>query len=118
MNLLRGAYLLSALGVGFLLFGTLPTGVAYSVLAGIGIGASSPLQAMYARTNFAEGDLGLLMGLQGAVVGLASGLGPLIGGILHDQTETWTPTLSMILFALLASTWLLHSQRKMPENLA
>ncbi len=116
INLLRGAYLLSALGIGLLLFGTLPTGVAYSVLAGIGIGASSPLQAMYARTNFAEGDLGLLMGLQGAVVGLASGIGPLIGGILYDQTGTWTPTLFMILFALLASTGLLHSQRKNSET--
>lgn len=112
IKLLRSAYLLSALGVALLLFGALPTGVAYSVLAGIGIGASSPLQAMYARTNFAEGDLGLLMGLQGAAVGLASGIGPIIGGILHDQTNTWVPTLFMISFALVASNLMLRSQRK------
>ncbi len=30
------------------------------------------------------------MGMQGAVLGLAGGLGPLLGGTIRDATGSWT----------------------------
>ncbi len=105
--LLRLAYAVSGIGVAFLLAGTLPAGVAYAVVAGVALGASSPLQAIYARSHFDEGDLGLLMGLQAAALGIAGGVGPLLGGILRDATGSWTPTVLMCVGALSLSAWLL-----------
>ncbi len=88
-NLLVGAYAASAFGVLLLLVDQLWAALAFAVLAGIGLGATSPLQAIYSRTRFEEGDLGLLMGLQGAAVGVAGGVGPFVGGVLHDLTDSW-----------------------------
>ena len=107
-RLLRLAFTTSALGIAFLVIGTIPAGIAFGVLAGVTIGASSPLQAIYARSQFDEGDLGLLMGLQGAAMGLAGGLGPLLGGVMHDASGTWTPTILMAIASLALGTWLLR----------
>ncbi|MGH1493084.1 MAG: MFS transporter, partial [Acidimicrobiales bacterium] len=104
-QLLRLAYIASAIGVAFLFVVTVPTGIAYAVIAGIALGANSPLQAIYARNHFNPTDLGLLMGLQGAAVGIGSGLGPSIGGSLRHLTGTWIPTILMAVAALvLAAT--------------
>ncbi len=99
--MLTGSYLLGGAGVVFLLGGGVPAGIAFAVLAGVGFGASVPLQAIYARAHFDEADLGLLMALQGAVIGLAGGLGPVVGGLLHDLTSSWTSTI-LLTIALLA----------------
>ena len=64
--------------------------VVFAVLAGAGFGATSPLQAIHSSERFAAADLGLLMGMQGAVLGLAGGLGPLLGGAIRDATGSWT----------------------------
>jgi len=106
--MLKVAYAAAAVGVAFLLVGTVPAGIAYGVVAGVALGASSPLQAIYARLHFGEGDLGLLMGLQGAALGLAGGFGPLVGGVLRDVTGSWTPTVLMCIAALTISAWLLR----------
>ncbi len=105
--LLRLAYVTSSIGVAFLLIANVPAGLAYGVLAGAGLGASVPLQAMYARTQFDDGDLGLLMGMQGAAIGVAGGLGPLMGGVTRDLTGSWTPTVVLSIGALMIAGWLL-----------
>ncbi len=105
--LLRAAYLGSAAGVALLLVGTIPAGIGYGLVAGAALGASSPLQAMYARLHFDEADLGLLMGLQGAAMGLAGGVGPLVGGMLNDWTDRWSPTVLMATGTLLLAALLL-----------
>ena len=108
-RLLRLAYAVSAVGVAFLLVGTVPAGIAYAVVAGASLGATSPLQAIYARTRFDARDLGLLMGLQGLAVGLAGGIGPVVGGVTHDLTGSWTPTVLLAVAALVGSTLLLRN---------
>ena len=75
--------------------------VAFAVLAGAGLGATSPLQAIHARSYFDEGDLGLLMGMQGAVIGMAGGVGPFIGGLLRDALDSWSP---VVVFGTVALT--------------
>ena len=76
------------------------------------LGATSPLQAMYARARFDARDLGLLMGLQGVVVGAAGGRGPILGGLMHDLTGSWTPTVLLAVAALAFSTLLLGNGSK------
>ncbi|MDC0359219.1 MFS transporter [Acidimicrobiales bacterium] len=88
--LLLVAYALSAGGVLLLLVGEVAAAVVFAVLAGAGFGATSPLQAIHSSERFAAADLGLLMGMQGAVLGLAGGLGPLLGGAIRDATGSWT----------------------------
>ena len=88
--LLLAAYVLSGVGVLLLLVGEVPAAMAFAVLAGAGFGAISPLQAIYSIERFTAGDLGLLMGMQGAVLGLAGGIGPLLGGTIRDATDSWT----------------------------
>ena len=94
-TLLRLAFLMSAVGIAFLLVGTDPAGVAFAVLAGISMGATTPLQSVHARSHFAEGDLGLLMGLQGLAMGVAGAIGPILGGVMQDLTGSWVPTIVM-----------------------
>lgn len=108
-RLLQVAYGVAAIGVAFLLVGSVPAGIAYAVLAGVAIGASSPLQAIHSRAVFDEGDLGLLMGLQGAAIGVAGGVGPALGGVLNDTTSSWVPIVAVsigcfVLAAALLST--------------
>ena len=67
---------------------------------------------MYARTHFDARDLGLLMGLQGVAVGVAGGLGPVLGGLMHDLTGSWTPTVLLAVAALAFSTLLLGNGSK------
>ncbi len=107
-GLLRVSYAVAGIGVGLLLVGSVAAGVGYAVLAGAAIGASSPLSAIYARTAFDEGDLGLLMGLQGAALGLAGGVGPALGGALQDATGSWTPIVVVSVACLAASGALLR----------
>lgn len=113
--LLRASYLVSAAGVALLLVGTIPAGIAYGFVAGAALGASGPLQAMYARQHFEEADLGLLMGLQGAAMGLAGGVGPLLGGVLNDWTNRWSPTIVMATGTLLVAGLLLAPSSR-PES--
>jgi len=116
-TLLRLAYAASAVGVAMLLLGSIPAGVVYGVVAGAALGASSPLQAMYARACFDEGDLGLLMGMQGAAFGVAGGLGPVAGGLMRDMTGSWMPTVIMSVAALVLASVLLkpHPGREDPR---
>ncbi len=107
-RLLRTAYVVSAFGVVALWIGGLWFGLVYAVLAGITLGATSPLQAMYSRLHFDPADLGLLMGLQGATLGVSGAAGPIVGGIAHDITGSWTPTIVLGAAALCLGAWLLR----------
>ena len=113
-RLLRITYAVSAVGVGFLLVGTVPAGVGFAIVGGAALGASSPLQAIYARTRFDARDLGLLMGLQGLATGLAGGLGPLIGGIIHDTTGSWRPLVAVAVVLLTLAAILTRVDRRPP----
>ena len=117
-RLLQGAYLITAVGgVALLLASVIGGGstslvvglsLVFALLAGTGFGASSPLQAIHARLHFDAGDLGLLMGLQGAVLGLAGAVGPMAGAVLRDTTGTWIPTIAVVIVILMISATLLR----------
>jgi len=65
---------------------TVPVAIAFAVVAGFGIGAFSPLQGMKAEELFDRDQLGATMGAYGAVLLLAGSLGPLLAGMLTEQT--------------------------------
>lgn len=107
-RLLLAAYAFTAIGIALLAVGTVPAGIAYALIAGAAIGASSPLQAMYAREAFDESDLGLLMGLQGAVLGLAGGAGAFFGGVMFDATGSWAPIVAISVMGSILAAFLLR----------
>lgn len=123
-TLLRGAYLATAAAGLTLLFGRLIVGpdpvatgtglivatAVFAVLAGAGLGASSPLQAIHARSRFDAEDLGLLMGLQGLVLGVAGGIGPFAGGLVRDLSGSWTATIMAVVVVLVAAATLLTNR--------
>ena len=90
-SLLITAYAVSAVGAMLLLVDHVAAAWAFAFLAGAGLGATSPLQVIHSRSFFEEGDLGLLMGMQGAAIGMAGGVGPLAGGLLRDWLDSWDP---------------------------
>ena len=117
-RLLQGAYIVTAIGGLALLAASVIAldstsvvvvlALVFALLAGTGFGASSPLQAIHARLHFEPGDLGLLMGLQGAVLGLAGAVGPMAGAFLRDATGSWIPTIAVVVAILLISAHLLR----------
>jgi predicted MFS family arabinose efflux permease len=64
--------------------GQVAFGVLYVVLAGFGVGATSPLQGIYADELFERPVLGTAMGGVTMVFGLAMGVGPLVVGVLSE----------------------------------
>ena len=67
--------------------------MAYSLLAGAAIGASSPLQGIYTAELVHERDLGLLLGAQQSLWGIAGAAGPVIVGALLAATDSWVPAI-------------------------
>jgi len=59
-------------------------GIVYVVLAGIGVGATSPLQGIYANDLFDRRVLGAAMGAVTMVFGLATAVGPLAVGVISE----------------------------------
>ena len=114
-SLLLAAYVVSAAGVALLLVDHVVAAVVFAVLAGAGLGATSPLQVIHARAHFAEADLGLLMGMQGAVVGMAGGIGPFLGGLLHDATGSWKPVVVVGAVSLAGAAALLAGSPGPPD---
>jgi MFS family permease len=88
---LTGAYALGSLAALLLLgSGWIVAAIAYSAVAGIATGASSPLQGIYTAEVVGDRDLGLLLGVQQALYGIAGASGPVAVGILYAVTESWT----------------------------
>lgn len=91
-NVLIGAKLLIASGAVLLAFsGNVVVAVLFVIVGGVGIGAVSPLDGIYAREVLPAHDLGTLMGSMHFVGGFMSGIGPLVGAFVIDLTDrTWT----------------------------
>jgi MFS family permease len=89
---LRGAKV--TIGIGALLLAAatnLPIAIGFVVVAGLGIGAVSPLEGIYAREVLPAEDLGTLMGALHLLLGVAAGLGPLLAGVIVDLSGlVWT----------------------------
>ncbi len=85
---------------------------AYAVIAGIAIGAMSPLQGIYARERFADEHLGTLMGAQSTAIGLSSAVGPLTAGILLDLTGTTASVIAIGVAGSLLAAGVLATERE------
>ncbi|MEX2627389.1 MAG: MFS transporter [Ilumatobacteraceae bacterium] len=83
-----------AVGCGALLLAlstNVATATVFVVVAGIGIGAVSPLNGIYGREVLPPEDLGTLMGALYLLFGFSAGLGPVVAGVLADVTgRTWS----------------------------
>jgi MFS family permease len=87
----RLAFAAITVGVTMLLFaGNMVIALVYVAIAGFGIGATSPLQGIYASELFDQAHLGACMGVLTMVFGFAMSLGPTLVGVLADQTgDRW-----------------------------
>lgn len=77
---------ISAGGVLLLVSGNVAIAIVFAIVAGFGIGAFSPLQGMKAEELFERDSLGATMGVYGAVLLLAGSIGPVIAGVVAEQT--------------------------------
>lgn len=83
----RIAYAAIAVGVAILgVAGEVWIAIVYALITGFGIGATSPLQGIYADALFDRRRLGAAMGTMSMVFGLSVAAGPAIVGVLSDAT--------------------------------
>ena len=76
--------------------GNVVVALIYVAVAGFGIGASSPLQGIYANDLFDKANLGASMGVITMAFGLSSAFGPMVVGLLADLSGNrwWGVTLA------------------------
>lgn len=85
---LVGAKVLTAVGAILLAVSTsVPVALLFVLVAGAGIGATSPLEGIYAREVLPPGDFGVLMGSLHLLLGFAAGAGPLLAALVVDLTD-------------------------------
>lgn len=98
---LRSAKALVAVGALILVVaGTPVVAGVFVVVAGVSIGALSPLDGIYAREVLPADDLGTLMGALFLLSGIAAGLGPVIAAVIVDITGI--PASGLIVAAAMA----------------
>ena len=95
----RLAFSMIAIGLVVLPFaGNVFVALVYVAIAGFGIGATSPLQGIYASELFADGHLGASMGVITMAFGLSTAAGPAIAGLLSEITGSrwWSISIAVI----------------------
>ena len=88
----------------------MPIAVAYSLLAGAATGASSPLQGIYTTELVEEHDLGLLLGVQQALYGVAGAAGPILVGVALAVTESWVPAIVLTTLGFAGAAFVLRGK--------
>jgi MFS family permease len=107
----RGFMQILTAGIGsiFLLSQNVISCFFYGAAVGIGLGAMTPLQAIYGQLVFKNEDLGLLMGMQHTVTSIAGAFGPLLAGLTSDLFNTQKPTVVIASSSLFVAATLLRS---------
>lgn len=108
---LQVAYAAAGAAIALLWIGSVPAAVLYAVVAGIALGATSPLQAILAQDLFDPDDLGLLMGMQHMAFSIAGGLGPLLTGVLADATGGYGLAVGIMVMSVALSVVMLARGR-------
>lgn len=108
------AYIAITLGVGVLILaGRVWVALVYVAVAGFGIGATSPLQGIYADQLFERDQLGAAMGVLGMGFGLAGALGPTLVGLLTDLAGSrWWG----VAIAVVAGAGAVFQMRPIPQS--
>ncbi len=112
---IRLAFISITVGLSMLFFaGNVVVALAYVALAGFGIGATSPLQGIYADELFERAHLGACMGVLTMVFGFSVALGPAMVGVLAEHTgNRWWG----ILVAAMAGTGaVIQMSRPLPDD--
>ena len=115
---LIGAKVFIAVGAILLAFsGNAVVAVLFVIVGGVGVGAVSPLDGIYAREVLPEHDLGTLMGSMHFVGGIMSGIGPLVGALVIDLTDkTWTGLVLASATVVIGALALVTSPRRAPAR--
>ncbi len=93
---LAGVTLGSVLAAGLLAgSSTVAVGLAFAVVAGVTMGADSPLAGIHAAELLPERHLGALMGALHSARGAAGALGPLIGGASATTFGSYLPAVAL-----------------------
>jgi len=104
----------AAIAVGLLLLAAtsnIAIGLIYVVVAGFGIGATSPLQGIYASELFNPTRLGTSMGMISMIFGLSTAAGPV--GILADLTgNRWWGIVIGTVAASIATALMAHPNKR------
>jgi MFS family permease len=113
-NVLISAKLLIVAGGVLLAFsGNVVVAVLFVIVGGVGIGAVSPLDGIYAREVLPTHDLGTLMGSMHFVGGFMAGIGPLVGALVIDLTDrTWSGLVLASATVLIGAASLVMSPRR------
>ncbi|HSB86798.1 MAG TPA: MFS transporter, partial [Ilumatobacteraceae bacterium] len=96
--------------------GSLVAAVAFGLVAGAATGASSPLQGIHTAELVPTAHLGLLLGVQQALYGVAGAAGPIMAGVLLSTTGSWVPAIVLTAVGFLGAAVLLRHQRKGPTT--
>ena len=96
--------------------GSVAPALAFAVTAGFGIGAISPLQGIKSEELFDRRTLGATMGFYGTVMMLAGALGPVISGVLADQTGDRRWSSVMVVGSALAGVFFVTQLRRHSSN--
>ena len=75
--------------------GVLALAITFSLVAGAATGASSPLLGIYTAELVEPSDLGLLLGVQQGLSGVAGAFGPIMVGVLLTSTGSWIPAITL-----------------------
>jgi len=81
---------------------------AMSSLLLLASGASSPLQGIYTAELVDEHDLGLVLGVQQSLWGIAGAAGPIVVGALLAATDSWVPAVVLTTLGFAGAAFMLR----------
>jgi predicted MFS family arabinose efflux permease len=113
----RGALLLTAVGAVILPFaGDVPTALAFTLVAGVAIGALAALEGIYAGDITDPAVLGTTLGSYSLVRGAGGALGPILSGVLADAAGSRTPSVLLAAVVLIGAAVALGSRRSVGHH--
>lgn len=116
---LRIAYSSTALGTLVLAIAGNPwLAAVYAILAGFGIGATSPLVGMHSNEVFGQRSLGTAMGVMGMVFLVVGSIGPALAGLVADATGSRALPVAVAAFVTFSAALVIRpwSARESPQD--
>lgn len=96
--------------------GSLPIAICYGLVAGAATGAASPLAGIHTAELVPTEHLGLLLGVQQALYGVAGAAGPIAAGVLLSSTGSWVPAVVLTAAGFAGAAILLSLRRPKAQS--
>ncbi len=107
-RMLAATYLVGALAAVLLsVSGTVPLALLYIVVAGVGIGVWSPMEAIYASEVFPAERVATFLGTQRMIVGIGGAIGPVTAAVIAETSGSRGPTIVLMAVAAVAAAAIL-----------